>query len=650
LSLLKSTVAIVALTLALAQPGKADARANAPGQGRPTAFDQLAEQLESGEISAGSDAQMAKLLARIRTLVPAGDAKRLLRYQYLYCLFGMDGEPARAVSVAADGIEASSRLGYPQAEANFHYCRGDYRQVLTTPRDALPDYQAGIAIARRLGDLRLLGDGLSNRGNVQSLIGEPGLALVDFLQAQRDYQDAGETVDAQLNLLNIATAYRRIGQMPKARQYMEQSLDYARQRHDVSQQIAAEEQMGFLELESSHQPQALRHFEQAIAMARPLDQQEALGSAYLGEAQAFNLSAHPRQALASLTLAQAAFDRVHDRSNIDMIALQAGEAHAALGLYAQAEAEYDKAALSLGPSGNLRYLSELLGARARTEQALGQLPQAVVDLRHDIAVREALDRNAERYNTMLMSYQFDSARQDQEERRIREESAMQGRQLLALQRVRRWQSLAIVLAGLLLLGLLGLAWRQWRNSRRLHSLAMTDPLTGIANRRRIEQMMARAMEAAGESGDRLSVVIFDIDHFKRINDIHGHAVGDIVLVRLVAACSAMLRPLDQLGRMGGEEFLLILPETPLETGRRVAERLRECARRVALDDIAPELVVTISLGVAQQAYPGQPMEALLEHADRAMYRAKAAGRDRVELAGPLPLPDPVRAGQQAVLP
>ena len=630
---LKSLLSCIVLSVAAVLPALGGQPSGTPPPGRAAAFDQLAGRLERGELSPTTQAQVNQVLARLDSLVPAGDARRALRYRYTYCVLGMDDQPARGVAYAQQGIEDARRIGYPDAEANFHYCKGAHQESLTTPRDALADYTAGIEVARHAENQRLVADGLSWRGNVQSLIGEPALGLVDFLQAQRDYEQAGEAGEAQLNLLNIAIAYRRMGEYVEARKYMDQSLAYARQRHDLRQQMGVEAQLGFLESESSDQPAALRHFAAALALARGMGDHESIGSAMLGQAEAFNLAGQYTEALAALDHAQAEFQQAADHSNQDMITLQRAEAEAGLGRHAQAIADYAKAEKLLRPSGNLRYLAELLDARARSEEALGHHARAVVDLRRTIRAREALDRNARRYNTTLMSYQFDTARRDQEDRRIREESALQSRQLAAMQRARDWQNLALLLGSLLLLGLVWQALRQLRQSRRLHSLAMTDALTGTANRRRIEQVMATAMREARLTAAPMTVIALDIDHFKRINDLHGHRVGDRVLVRLVAACTGALRDFDCFGRIGGEEFLVILPKTALETGRLVAERLRERVIALELGDMAADLHVTISLGVAQLHDPSEALESLLDRADRALYQAKAAGRNRVVLAG-----------------
>jgi diguanylate cyclase (GGDEF)-like protein len=184
----------------------------------------------------------------------------------------------------------------------------------------------------------------------------------------------------------------------------------------------------------------------------------------------------------------------------------------------------------------------------------------------------------------------------------------------------------------LLVLMLWLAWRQWRQGRRLHRLAITDSLTGISNRRHIEHMLHMAVDEARRTRRPLTVIMLDVDHFKRVNDSHGHPVGDQVLEQIVQACQGALRQFDRLGRMGGEEFLVVLPDTDLEGGLQVAERLRAnvATARPTVGDI--ELQLSISLGIAELAHSDTGPASLVRRADAALYHAKDNGRNRIEVA------------------
>ncbi len=171
---------------------------------------------------------------------------------------------------------------------------------------------------------------------------------------------------------------------------------------------------------------------------------------------------------------------------------------------------------------------------------------------------------------------------------------------------------------------------------RIVELAITDDLTGLHNRRFTEQRLREELARSQRHDRRCACVLFDIDLFKQINDTHGHAGGDAVLRGLAIAARSALRESDLLGRWGGEEFLAVLPETDLAGARAIAERLRQAIEAMRVEFEGQPLGVTVSLGVAD-ALPGhhpvaRDVERLVARADEALYRAKAAGRNRVEVA------------------
>ncbi len=170
---------------------------------------------------------------------------------------------------------------------------------------------------------------------------------------------------------------------------------------------------------------------------------------------------------------------------------------------------------------------------------------------------------------------------------------------------------------------------------RLRQLATTDGLTGLANRRRFLEALEHEVQRHRRYGTPLALVSIDVDRFKRVNDTWGHAVGDEVLRALAAICRAEVRDVDTVGRIGGEEFAVLLPDTAPEEATAVAERLRYAVEAAPLLTSGGPLTVTLSLGVAASP-PCDGADGLLREADRALYRAKAGGRNRVERAFDLP--------------
>ena len=162
----------------------------------------------------------------------------------------------------------------------------------------------------------------------------------------------------------------------------------------------------------------------------------------------------------------------------------------------------------------------------------------------------------------------------------------------------------------------------------MERLAHTDGLTGLANRRHFDAQLARLLVQAELTGADVSLVMVDVDHFKRVNDQHSHLVGDAVLRSLATEISRHCRVSDLAARIGGEEFAVLLPTTTLLEARAVAERLRASVAALDLSAIAPGLRITVSAGVSSSA-AGTSVEALLAAADAALYAAKRGGRNRV---------------------
>jgi diguanylate cyclase (GGDEF)-like protein len=164
----------------------------------------------------------------------------------------------------------------------------------------------------------------------------------------------------------------------------------------------------------------------------------------------------------------------------------------------------------------------------------------------------------------------------------------------------------------------------------LNYYATIDPLTNTFNRRHFLELSERKINRTQTANGHASFLLFDIDHFKKINDEHGHIIGDQVLQGIAQTCMRNLRPDDVLGRFGGEEFVILLPETKLEDARNIAERLRLLIADTSIETEIGPISTTISIGIAMKEKTAPiSIDQLLSRADRAMYRAKQAGRNRV---------------------
>ncbi len=166
---------------------------------------------------------------------------------------------------------------------------------------------------------------------------------------------------------------------------------------------------------------------------------------------------------------------------------------------------------------------------------------------------------------------------------------------------------------------------------KLRALAEKDDLTGINNRRRLLEAFQREIDRARRYGKTLSLVLIDVDHFKRWNDVHGHHVGDEVLKVVAQIISSVSRDIDVFGRYGGEEFVVVLPETPVDHAMVYAERLRATieSQGEAVSERHPGCALSVSVGISSMNARGDDADRMIQRADAALYAAKRHGRNRV---------------------
>ena len=603
--------------------------ASSPGLPAP-----LAAELQDLELMGQRDRKLA--LERLQKLIPtlntSGQIAGQLRAANLECRLMVDDQPTRAQELAEQGMVLARSRGAPAAEAEFQLCRGITREYSGKLMQGLEDYERAVSEGLRLGDTRLLALGLNHRGNLRAYLGDHARALPDL---QRAYQLVTQLNDRRLMrevLGNIAGAYTRMGETDKSLEYFKQLLaDQQAARLPIA---VADTQFNIARtLEGTGDfAQALAWFERSHTTALETNDRLSVAFADLGAGlMLVNLKRHA-EGLERLKLAELVFRDANDREMLARIALGQGKALLALGDRSTGLQRLLQARTAFEASGNELYLSQALSALAPALAAQGDMAAAFSAAQQLVQVRDSLQRKERTDATTRLRIQFDSEKTEAENAALQKQNELADQALEATRRVRNWQTAAIVLA----LGLLGvlalLVKRQVRLARQMQALALTDELTGLPNRRHIVSFGNQELGLQPV----LSVLVFDVDHFKRINDSHGHAVGDVVLKRLARVCQRELRQSDRAGRTGGEEFLVVLPTAPMAVAARIGDKLRAAVAAEAWGEIVPDLQVTISVGVAERRAGEAQVMRVAQRADAALYRAKVNGRNRVELADEVP--------------
>lgn len=601
-----------------------------PTTTRAAAFDATLKKVLGPEsLDASTDAYDAQL-ERLRALLPAGDRAREVRFRSVYCGSTRWKDARQGLAYADEALTLARDARDLASEALAMRCRAYFIGMLSGDQRSLPELDKVVRLLADSEEQQLLAETLEMRGDALSLLGEQAKAMLDFQRARAAYRGAGIDHEVEPLMLSIAVAYRRMGDWAQAQRHFTAAVKRMQDKGDWENVATNLIQLGFLHGESGSPDKALAAFRDAEAVALKHHDPYSVNAARLGIAESQIALGQPEAALALLEQARAGFAAEHNSASEDMLLMLTGQALARQGRHAQALERYRQALPLIQEDGNQRYLAMLFKAQAASREALGQAGPALADYKRYNDLQMKLQGKMRLEQGRMLEYEYEIRRRDFENKQLRAEAAIRQQEVVALQAVRRWQTLAIVL-GLLLLALLAtLAFRQRRKSRLLHDLTLLDPLTKAANRPGIEREAARALEASQRDGTPLSLLMLDLDHFKAINDRYGHAAGDKVLRAVTDAWQAQLRGRDPLGRVGGEEFVVVCPGTTLEQALVVANRLREAADALQFPDIDPALRVSVSIGASQARSTGDSCDALLDRADAALYRAKQQGRDRVE--------------------
>ncbi|MFT3897624.1 MAG: diguanylate cyclase [Thermomonas sp.] len=568
-------------------------------------------------------------LDRLRGLLPGVDATREVRFRSVFCGSTRWKDVARGLTYSEQALQAARETGDRASQARALVCRSNFMMLRDGSRHALPDLDRALETLDDQNEPQLEGEILVMRADLRSLIGEQAQAMLDFQRARAAFRDSGIGHEVDRLLQGMATTYRRMGDYAQAAAYLEQSKADLEAKQDWEGLAVNLIQFGFLHDEAGEPDKARAAFEEAIRVATTHGDDADRNGALLGLAEAQIALDQPQAARATLHEAATRFAAAGDDSSKDMLLLLGGQALARQGLHEDALKHYAMAQPLMEAAGNQRYLALLHRARATSLEALHRDGEALAEYKRYNALEQELQGKMRLEQGRLLQYEYEIRRRDFENQRLRAERQAQAQQLQDLQRLRRWQTLAMA-CGLLLAALLAaFAWRQWRKSRRMRALALVDSLTGTATRRAFDATVADALAEARRTGAPLSLLALDLDRFKNINDRYGHPAGDRVLAATSHAWQALLRDHDLLARVGGEEFVVVCPNTQLDKARGIAARLLEATEALRFEDIDPALRVGVSIGLAQ-ATADDTVATLLARADAALYRAKQGGRGRVE--------------------
>jgi diguanylate cyclase (GGDEF)-like protein len=485
--------------------------------------------------------------------------------------------------------------------------------------EARRDYEAARVRAEQAGDRNSVAEALTHLGYIQYYNGEMNDALVTLQGGYEIARATGNVKGQHAALESIAHVYAD----PKVAQY-DRAIEYYLQllpQYEASGPAVNVADTLF-NLASTNENKgdlnaALEWYRRALAAETKLgrDREAALVKRSIGVT--LGKLGRNAEALPVLEEALQTFLAGGDRLSAMNARQSRGIVHRRMGNHAAAISDLEATRRWYVEQKNTRFLEKTEEELALAYAAAGRWREAYDARTHHAGLQRELAEKLREEHTSRLRVQFDSQKKEQENRALLRDKA-------AAERIERLQWIVLVLGGAIIAVLAYLMVRLTRDKQRMRVMAMTDELTRLPNRR---HLLANA-EAEIRRGQPFSLVAFDIDHFKRINDTWGHAAGDVVLQRVAHACRTALRPGDHIGRTGGEEFTAVLPATVKRDAVAVAERLRMAVEAIDCRDVDASLRVTISLGVAQWTREDS-LERLAARADEVLYQAKESGRNRV---------------------
>ncbi|WP_394129097.1 diguanylate cyclase [Shewanella maritima] len=571
------------------------------------------------------------LLDELKMLVQVNDTERhkqVVRIQCWYQDNNTTEEINAAIAHASKQILLYSDPFPSPILADLHLCRGWFNQLNSNMDEAFADLELGINSAYQLENARLIADGRSIRGTMYSYQGSYSAALEDLITAQQLYESLNAPYWKTYNLSELAATYRRFGDPVTALKYQKQLESHYLENNQQYDANEVSTQIGFSLEELGQYQEAITRFDKSRQfwlkndspeMAADMTVSMAGSQIKLGQfAQAKSLLLDARNILpddydSSLSYLYMYLAYVYENEQDFTAALM--NADLAINHFNTSNNER-------GISESYKLKSDILRAKQHWQQAYQQLSQ-FVDLHLEMDKKNIAERNAE------MQARFDTNKIKNENELLIESAKIKEQQIEIMQRNDLLQIAVIVLSIVILIFVSIFAYKQLLRKRTFRHLALTDELTGLSNRRDTYNQANLFLKQAKVNQKSFSVISFDADHFKKVNDQLGHEVGDIVLVKLAELTRTMMRDSDVVGRVGGEEFLVLLPNINKVTAVEIAHRLVDRIAQYDWQQIDPRLQQTISAGVSEYDNEEQ-LSPLLLKVDEALYSAKAAGRNCVK--------------------
>lgn len=501
---------------------------------------------------------------------------------------------------------------------------------------AIPVFAEAMTHLEKSGDREKLASVTSNLSLIHYSKGEYGRALDLMLKALGLYESAGDEKGQGVILNALGNVYNKLGEPAKARVRFERALVLGERTRHTPLVVGCLVNIAEIHALEKQWDTVLVLSRRALGLAREIGSRDLISVCLNNIGDALRETGDVSGALSHYLESMKIFEEMNARPRLVVSHLNIGRLFVKAGRKREAEDSLRKAFDLAGEVGELTLRKEAAGELVKLCEAGGdfrgayEYQRAFNDLKEQIFSKE----NYARINSL--EAEVDSERKAREIALLKKQGEIQDL------RVKR-QRLLIASTAVAVLLLSAIVFLLYKRNRlkartnaelaaayaRVEEMARTDSLTGLQNRRSAMERLEQEVRRSERTRRPLSLVMIDVDDFKKINDGRGHACGDEVLRGLGGLLLSSLRQLDVAARWGGEEFLVILPETSADGALVIAEKLRSAAEDLRMECDGDEIAFTITLGVSTSAADGPPLAECLRLADEALYAGKRAGKNRV---------------------
>jgi diguanylate cyclase (GGDEF)-like protein len=584
--------------------------------------------IEHGMVAMRADPDASKRDAEqaLAVILLHPDTDLEIRARLLLCDYYSERDGSAAMQQIAAATALLAQAQRKGLRAGVLTCRGETLETAGDYGGAEAAFDGAVADATTANDEQMLAEALFSRGYLRALQGKFAAGMTDVRRSQQLYERINMPQYALTVMNTIASIYNRMGEHEQAAQIYERARS---QQHDAG--LRRDEAVTLYNLGRARQKlgewdAARAAFSGCLALSKELKYTRGEAYALLGLASVDNSTGDPSGALTKLERA-ADLERLTPNARQGaQIQLARGTALRQLQRGVEAVLALEKSEAVFKQSDSLEDLAATYDELANVDAQLGEWRNAYLYRGEAKATAEKLLQNQLDQRFATLKVEFDTANTEKANALLTSQNAADQKALAEERRANALQTTVIVLS-LSLLGLLTImALWQRRGAQRLHALAMTDELTGAPNRRAVLTQLEELLRR--DDAPPCSILLVDIDHFKSINDRHGHPAGDETLRLLTSHLRNAVAHPAFLGRLGGEEFVVVLPGTSLQDAYRIADLIRAQVPAIDLERWLGERRITVSIGVTTSSV-ADTVSAVLRRADAALYAAKHAGRNCV---------------------